>query len=166
MRLHSLRLFVDGRVRLVLLLAVVILAVESFASNVSVSTTTFQAQYGLVFDVISSFTALDQGFSNVTVSKIASSQPCLWVAGTTCNTALTSPHLQYSIALTLKTRPLLLTTYTITVRWTQAGGSSTQMGQLTVSVSALASSGQQMTFQFDTGTGSFTSLLSIDVTVS
>ncbi len=80
MRLHSLRISVDGRVRLVLLLAVVILAVESFASNVSVSTTTFQAQYGLVFDVISSFTALDQGFSNVTVSQIAS-PPALPMGG-------------------------------------------------------------------------------------
>ncbi len=166
MRLQSFPLVLNSQARLILLLAIDVLAAQSYASTVSVSTITFQAQYGLTFDVISSFTVLDREFNNITLPQAASLQPCLWLNGTTCQTTLTSPHLQYSLALTLNTPPLLLTIYTVTVQWSQNGGPQTQMGILTVSVSAVALAGQQMTFDFDTGNSSFASPLSINVIVA
>jgi len=143
-----------------------LLAVHSYATNVTVSSVTYQNQYGLTFGVTSAFTAIDQGFSNITSTQSASVQPCVWVTGTTCNTALTVKHLQYSVALKLKTPPSLLTTYTVTIHWSQVGGPSVLMGQLTVSVSALALAGQQMTFNFDTGGNTISSPMSISVNVA
>ncbi len=160
------RLIEDSQLRPVILLIIAALIVHSYASTVSVTTVNLQSQYALVFDVTNKFTAMDQGFNNVTLTQPASPQPCLWINGTSCNTALTAPHLQYSLVLTLNTPPTLLTTYTITVLLSQNGNPQTQLGQLTVSVSALALAGQQMTFQFDTGGTSLTSPLSVDVTVA
>ncbi len=165
MRLQSLLLMINSRVRLILIIAIAALAVESYASTVSVSTITFQSQYGLSFDVPSSFTALDQGLSDILLSQSASPQPCLWLNGTTCQTALTSPDLQYSLVLILDTPPLNLTTYTISAGWSQNGGPQTQMGTLTLSVSALASAGDKMTFNFDARTSSFTGPSSINLVV-
>src|SRR5213593_3610570 len=136
MRLHSPGFILDRRVRFIMLLTVAVLAVQSFALNIPVSTTTYQAQYGLSYVVTSNFTALDQGFSTVATSQLASTQPCLWVTGTNCLTVETQGHLQYSLVLNLNTPPALLTTYTITVQWSQNGGSQSLMGQLTVSVTA------------------------------
>jgi hypothetical protein len=160
------RLVPDRYLGIVLLTVAGMLAVHSYATDVSVSDVVYQNQYGLSFGITSDFTAIDQGFNNITSTQTASVQPCIWVAGTVCNTALTTNHLQYAIALNLKTPPLLLTIYTVTVRWSQSGGPSVLMGQLQVSVSALALSGQQMTFEFDTGGESLTSPMSLSVNVA
>jgi hypothetical protein len=159
------RLLPDRYLGIVLLAVAGILAVHSYATDVSVSNVVYQNQYGLSFGIASDFTAIDQGFSNITTTQTASVQPCIWVTGTVCNTALTTNDLQFSIGLNVKTPPLLLTTYTVTVHWSQSGGPSVLMGQLQVSVSALALAGEQMTFAFDTGGGSFTSPMSLTLNV-
>jgi hypothetical protein len=160
------RLFRDGYLRYALFIMTAILLVRSYATNVSVSTVALQDQYGLTFAIPSAFTAIDQGFVNITLTQTGSTQPCLWINETTCNTALTSPHLEYSVVLRLNTPPSLLTTYTVTIAWSQNGGSLIQMGQLAVSVPALALAGQQMTFTCDTGGTSLTSQMSVKVTVN
>ncbi len=165
MPLQSLLPLINGREGLILLIAIAGLAAESYASTVSVSTNTFQAQYGLSFDAPSSFTPIDQGLSNIALSQSASPLHCPWLNGTTCQTALTSPDLQYSLDLRLNTPPLTLTIYTVTATLSRNGGPQTQMGALTVSVSALASAGEKMTFVFDTGINSITGPLSINVVV-
>ena len=156
----------DGHTRYALFVVIAILLVHSYASNVSVTTVALQDQYGLTFGINSAFTAIDQGFSNTTLTQTASTQPCLWTNGTSCNTALTLAHLAFSLALYLETPPSMPTNYTITVSWSQNGGPSLQMGQLTVPVSALALAGEQMTFEYDTGGSSITSPMSIHVAVA
>ncbi len=160
------RLKPDRYTVIVLISLAGVLAVQSYATNVSVSNVTYQNQYGLSFGIVSAFTAIDQGFTNITATQTASIQPCVWVDGTTCNTALTVNHLEYALMLKLETPPLILTIYTVTVRWSQSGGPSVLMGQLQVSVSALAVTGQQMTFKFDTGGSSFSSPMSLNVNVA
>ncbi len=160
------RLFYEGYLRYALFIMTVILLVRSYATNVSVSTVDLQDQYGLTFAISSSFTGIDQGFGNITLTQTGSTQPCAWINATTCNTALTSPHLEYSVVLRLNTPPSLLTLYIVTVDWSQNGGPLIQMGQLTVSVSALALEGQEMTFTYDTGGTELTSPMSINVTVN
>src|SRR5215510_6964603 len=155
------RLKLDRTTVIALIALAGILAVHSYATNVSVSNVTYQGQYGLAFGIVSAFTGIDQGFSNITATQTASVQPCVWVDGTLCKTALTVQHLQYALVLQVKTPPLILTTYTVTVHWSQSGGPSVLMGQLQVSVSALALAGQQMTFEFDTGGSSFSSPMSL-----
>ena len=150
---------------LALVAAIAAFSVASFATTVSVSTTTFQSQYGVSYNVTGAFTAADQGFSVVPVAVAASAQPCTWASAGTCATALTGGHYKYTLTLTLNTVPGATTTYTVTVKWDQGTG-QTQLGQLTVSVPATATAGQVMTFKMDTGGTSFTAPLSLDVTVA
>lgn len=166
MRLQSPRFITNRRSMVLLLVVVGFAAAGSYATNVQVSSVTYQAQYGIAYQVISVFTARDSGFSTVSSSQLASLQPCVWVNGNNCTTTLTQADYEYSLVLILNTPPTLPTTYTVTVVWSQIGGSQVQLGQLTVSVTPLALAGQQMTFQFDTGSSSFTTPLSMGVTVA
>ncbi len=150
---------------LVLLGAIAAFSIASYATTVSVSTTTFQSQYGVSYNVTGAFTAADQGFSVVPTTAAASAQPCTWANSGVCTNALTQGHYKYTLTLTLNTVPGVATTYTVTVKWDQGTG-QTQLGQLTVSVPLTATTGQVMTFKMDTGATSFTTPLSLDVTVA
>ncbi len=150
---------------LFVLVIVSVISVASYAATVSVTTVTYQAQYGLQYNITSNFSATDQGFSTVPVTVAASAQPCPWATGGTCRTAQTNAHFRYSVLLTLNVVPGSTTTYTVTVNWDQGSG-SVQMCQLTVSVTTAAVVGQTMTFRCDTGSASFTTPLAVDVTVA
>ncbi len=150
---------------LALLAAIAIFSIASYATAVSVSTTTYQSQYGVSYNVTGAFTAADKGFQVVPSSVAASTQPCAWTNSGTCQTALTQGHYEYLLQLTLNTVPGGTTTYTITVKWDQGSGQS-QMGQLTTSVPNTATVGNVMTFRFDTAGTSFNTPLSIDVVVA
>jgi len=150
---------------LLLLTAVATFSAISYATTVSVTPTTYQSQYGIGFNVTGAFTATDQGFSVVPTTALASVQPCAWTNNTTCATALTQGHYEYSLQLTLNTVPAVVTTYTVTVKW-DLGAGQTQLGQLTVLVPLTAATGQTMTFNMDTGSTTFTTPMSINVIVA
>jgi hypothetical protein len=150
---------------LVLLGAIAAFSVASYATTVSVSSTTYQSQYGVSYNVAGGFTAADQGFAVVPATVAASAQPCTWANNGSCATALTEGHYKYTLTLTLNTVPGSTTTYTVTVKWDQGSG-QTQLGQLTVSVPNTAVTTNVMTFKMDTGGTSFTTPLSLDVTVA
>ncbi len=150
---------------LIPLVVIALLSALSYATTVSISTTTLQAQYGLGYDVTAAFTATDKGFTTTAATKAASAQPATWSNGGTVNTALVKNRYLYSLLLTLNTVPASTTIYTITVKWDQGSG-QVQLGQLTVSVPNTAVAAQSMTFQFDTGGTSFTTPLAVDVTVA
>ena len=150
---------------LALLGAIAAFSIASFATTVSVSTTTYQSQYGVSYNVTGAFTAADQGFSVVPATAAASTQPCTWANNGSCANALTQGHYKYTLTLTLNTVPGSTTTYTVTVKWDQGSGQST-LAQLTVSVPNTAVAAQVMTFKMDTGATSFTTPLSLDVTVA
>lgn len=150
---------------LLLLGAIAVFSVASYATTVSVSTTTYQSQYGVSYNVTGAFTAADGGFSVIPLGVAASAQPCTWLNAGVCRTALTLGHYQYKLTLTLNTVPGATTTYTVTVKWDQGSG-QTQMGQLTVSVPNTAVAAQSMTFEMDTGGTSFATPMSIDVVVA
>ena len=155
-----------GDPKLLLILATIaVFAIATFATSVSVSTTTYQSQYGVSYNVTGAFTAADQGFSVEPTAVAASAQPCTWANNGVCQTALTAGHYKYTLTLTLNTPPGATTTYTVTVKWDQGSGQS-QLGQLTVSVPNTATAGQLMTFKMDSGGTSFTTPLSLDVTVA
>ena len=150
---------------LALIAAIAAFSVASFATTVSISSTTYQSQYGVSYQVTGAFTAADGGFSVVPVGVAASAQPCTWLNAGICRTAVTLGHYQYKLTLTLNTPPGATTTYTVTVKWDQGSG-QTQLGQLTVSVPNTATAAQSMTFEMDTGGTSFATPLSLDVTVA
>jgi hypothetical protein len=150
---------------LLLIAAIAAFSIASYATTVSVSTTTYQSQYGVSYNVTGAFTAADQGFSVAPAAVAASAQPCTWANNGVCQTALTQGHYKYTLNLTLNTVPGSTTTYTITVKWDQGSGQS-QLGQLTVSVTNAAVAGQVMTIKMDTGGTSFVTPLSLDVTVA
>jgi hypothetical protein len=151
--------------KLIVLLAIAILAITSYAATVTVSTTTYQSQYGVDYNITSAFTATDKGFASQGLTQAASAQPCTWASAGVCRTALTAGHYRYQLTLTLNTVPGATTTYTVTVLWDQGGGQVT-MGTLTVSVPNTAVAAQVMTFNIDTGGASFTTPLAVDVTVA
>ncbi len=63
----------SGSLKIVALLsAIAIFSVVSYATSVSVSTTTYQSQYGVSYNVTGAFTAADQGFQ-VVPSAVAAS---------------------------------------------------------------------------------------------
>ena len=150
---------------LVLLAAIAVFSIASYATTVSVSTTTYQSQYGVSYNVTGAFTAADQGFSVEPTTSAASVQPCTWANNGACTNALTQGHYKYTLTLTLNTVPGATTTYTVTVKWDQGTGQTT-LGQLTVSVPNTAVAAQVMTFKMDTGATSFNTPLSLDVTVA
>jgi len=150
---------------LVLLGAIAVFSVASYATTISVSTATYQSQYGVSYNVTGAFTAADKGFQVVPTTTAASAQPCTWANNGVCQNALTQGHYEYLLSLTLNTVPGSTTTYTVTVKWDQGSGQST-MGQLTVSVTNAAVAAQVMTFHIDTAGTSFTTPLSIDVIVA
>ncbi len=150
---------------LILLGAIAVFSLASYATTVSVSTTTYQSQYGVSYNVTGAFTAADKGFQVVPSAVAASAQPCTWANNGTCENALTQGHYEYLLQLTLNTVPGATTTYTVTVKWDQGTG-QTQLGQLTVSVPNTATAGQLMNFHMDTGGTSFTTPMSIDVVVA
>lgn len=144
---------------------VVIISISS-ASTVSTTKTTMQAFYGMSNNIVNNFLAETQGFSVISPSSGATSQPCTWITGGTCQTSLTKNDYQYAVILIVNTPPSLLTTYTVTMKWDLGHGSGlVQVGSLKVSV-PVTTAGQSMTFVFDTGSNTYSDPRSIQINVS
>src|SRR2546428_13944270 len=69
----------SGSLKIVALLsAIAIFSVVSYATSVSVSTTTYQSQYGVSYNVTGAFTAADRGFQVATAGVAVSALLCTW----------------------------------------------------------------------------------------
>src|SRR5690349_4766595 len=90
---------------LVLIASIAAFSIASYATTGTVSTTTYQSQYGVSYNVTGAFTAAHGGFSVIPVGVAASAQPCTWLTAGICRTALTLAHYQYKLTLTLNTVP-------------------------------------------------------------
>jgi hypothetical protein len=149
---------------LVPLIAIAALSIGSFATTVSITTSTYQAQAGVQYVVTGAFTATSNGFQVVQATLPASATPTTWASGGTFNTALTAGDWQYSVTLKLNTVPGSTTTYTYTVEWNTGSGTS-QLCQLTISVPNTATANSQMTGLCDAG-ASFNAPSAITITVA
>jgi hypothetical protein len=158
------KLYVSKAVTGVLVL-VSLMAVTSYATSVTVTSTTFSGLQGALYQVTGGFSVFSKGFATAGAEVAASTQPCPWSNGGTCATAIAAGHFYYGIVLTLNTVPASTTTYTVNVYWSQNGGARALMGSLTVSVPTTAVSGQTMTFNFDTAGTSINAPIGIDVIV-
>ena len=150
---------------LVPLLLISTFAVVSFAVTVTTATTTYQAESGVFFNVVGGFTATSNDFVVVPSTAAASTQPCTWANGGTCQTALTAGNWQYSVTLTLNAAATASTTYTMTVQWNTGTGYTT-LGSRTVTTLATITAGQTMTFIFDTAGTTFNAPTGITITVA
>ncbi|MDA4124008.1 MAG: hypothetical protein OK438_00965 [Thaumarchaeota archaeon] len=148
------------------LLAIVVFSGVSYAASVNVTTNTYQGVNGVYYNVVGGFTAASNGFSVVQATGAASTLPCTWANGGTCQTALTAGHWYYSVTLTLNAAASPSTTYTLTVTWNTGAGYSTLGFALTVTTLASITAGQTMTFLLDTAGASFTAPAGIVVTVA
>jgi len=147
------------------LVLVSLMAVTSYASSVTITSSTYSGEQGVLYQVTGAFSASSNGFATAGAAVTASTQPCPWSNGGTCTTAITAGHFYYGITLTLNTVPASTTTYTVNIYWSQNGGARGLMGSLTVSVPTTAVAGQTMTLNFDTGGTSINAPISIDVIV-
>jgi hypothetical protein len=151
---------------LIPLLAISIFSVGSFAASVAVSTNTYQADNGIYYNVGSGFTAASNGFNVVQATGTASSLPCTWTNGGTCQTALTAADWEYSVTLTIAASAATSHTYTMTVTWNTGSGYSTLGSALTFTTPATITAGQTMTFYLDTGAATFSAPAGIVITVA
>ncbi|MDH2900131.1 MAG: hypothetical protein PXY39_04095 [archaeon] len=147
------------------LLAISIFSIASFAASVSVTQSTNQAVNGVYYNVAGGFTAASNGFQVVQATGSASTLPCTWSSGGTCQTALTAGDWQYSVTLTINSGATASHTYTLTVQWNTGSGYST-LGTLTVTTPSTITAGQTMTFLIDTAGQSFTAPAGIIITVA
>lgn len=150
---------------LVPILAISLFAVGSFATSVGVTTQSYAGQAGVDYVVTGGFTATSNGFQVVQSATTASTQPCTWSNGGTCNTALTAGDWYYQVTLTISASAAASHTYTVTVQWNTGSGYAT-LGTLTVTTPATITSGQTMVFQMDTGLTTFSAPAGITVTVA
>jgi hypothetical protein len=158
------RIFISKAVTGVLIL-VSLMAVTSYATSVTISSTSYSGVQGVLYQVTGAFTVSSNGFATAGTAVAASAQPCPWSNGDTCTTAIAVGHFYYGIVLTLNTVPASTTTYTVNIYWSQNGGPRDLMGSLTVSVPTTAVSGQTMTLIFDTAGAAINAPIGIDVVV-
>lgn len=147
------------------ILVISVFAVGSFATSVGVTTQSFAGEAGVNYTVTGAFTAASNGFQVVQTTTTASTQPCTWTSGGTCNTALTAGDWFYSVTLTIAASATPSHTYTLTVQWNTGSGYTT-LGTLTVTTGSTITSGQTMTFEIDTTATSFSAPAGITVTVA
>jgi len=150
---------------LVLIALIAISAGAVYATSVSVSTTSYQAQNGVYYVVTGNLAVQGNGFSVAQSSASASSQPAAWSSGGSAHTAITAGHWIYNVTVTLTSSTPANTTYTLTVMW-NTGSGYVQMGQIQFTTPSTITSGQSMTFTFDTGTTSFNAPDGIVITVA
>ncbi len=147
------------------ILAISILATVSYAVNVTVNNNNYLTENGVYYNVGTFWTAASNGFLVTPSSGSASTQPCPWVASTTCQTALNAGNWEFSVTLTINAGAATSTTYTMTVKWNTGGGYVT-LGTLQVTSPATITPSQTMTFLFDTGSTSITAPAGIIVTLA
>ena len=149
---------------LVPLIAISLFSVASFAANVGVSTATIQGQGGVLYNVTGGFTVSSNGFSVQQSTGSASTQPCTWSTGGTCQTALVQGHWIYSITVNISSSATVNHTYTASITW-NTGGSTTTLGSLTLTTPATITAGQIMTFLYDSGVTTFSAPAAITITI-
>ena len=154
-------------IRLVLpILLIAMFSVYSFATSVSVTSTTVQSQNGILYDVTGGFTVASNGFSVVQSTSSASTLPVTWSNGGTVKTALSAGHWYYSLTLTINSNAEAITTYTVTVTWNTGSVYSTLGSALTFTTPGTIVPSQTMNFFFDTGLTSFNAPTAITITVA
>lgn len=151
---------------LIPILAIAIFAVTSYAASVTVTQTTLQADSGVYYNVTGYFSATSNGFSVVQAASAASSLPCTWTSGGTCQTAQTAGDWFFSVTVEIYTGATASHTYTVTVTWNTGTGYATMGTALTVTTPATITNAQTMTFLFDTGVTTFTAPTGIVITVA
>jgi hypothetical protein len=141
-------------------LAIVAFAIVSYAASVTVTTSSYQSVSGVYYNVSGGFTAASNGFSVVPATGTATA-PCTWAPGTSCQTALTAGHWYYSVTITAAVGATLPT---VAVSWNTGSGYAS-LGSIAVA-SGTITTGNTMTFLFDTGVSTFTAPAGITITVS
>jgi len=148
------------------ILAISLFAVGSFATSVGVTTQSYAGQAGVSYNVTGGFTAQSNGFQVVVSTASATTPPCTWTSGGTCNGALTAGDWYYQVTLTIAASAQASHTYTLTVQWnTGSGYVNLGAGTLTFTTPATITAGQQMVFQLDTGSQTFNAPAGITITV-
>jgi uncharacterized cupredoxin-like copper-binding protein len=147
------------------LLLISIFSVATFAASVTVSTTTYQNESGVYYNVTGGYLAASNGFYVAQESWTQPTQPVAWTSSGTDNATITYGQWYYSITLTIQSNAATSTTTTVTVQWKQPGSGYTQLGQLSFTSPSTITAGQTMTFLFSTGSATFTAPAGIVITV-
>jgi alpha-D-ribose 1-methylphosphonate 5-phosphate C-P lyase len=164
-KLRSLKHFMPLKL-LIPILAISILAVVSFAANVTITTTDSQAVQGVIYNVNGGFTAATNGFQVTYSAATATSLPATWSNGGTVTTATVVGDWQYSLTLTITSSASASTTYTVTVQWNTGSGYATMGTALTVTTPSTITPDQTMTFVLSTGVSNFAAPVGIMITVA
>jgi len=151
---------------LILIAVIATLATAVYAgATVAVNTTTYQAQSGVYYVVTGNFGVTGQGFT-VGQTATATGQPCPWISGGTCTTAVTGGDWVYTVQVALTGSTPASSTFTVTLQWLPQGGTAyVTVGTLQFTTPSTITPGETMNFIFDTGSTSFTAPAAIVITV-
>ena len=150
---------------LILIAVIATLATAVYAATVAVNTTTYQAQNGVYYVVTGDFGVTGLGFT-VGQMATATGQPCAWISGGTCTTAVTGGDWVYTVQVALTGSTPTSSTFTVTLQWLPQGGTAyVTVGTLQFTTPSTITPGETMNFIFDTGSTSFTAPAAIVITV-
>jgi len=151
---------------LIPILVISVLAIVSFAASVTITTTTSQAVQGVIYNVVGGFTVVPNNFAVTYDAASATSLPATWEDGDTVTTATTFGNWQYMLTVTINAAASPSTTYTVTVTWNTGSGYTTLGSALTFTTPASITSGQSMTFVFNTGETTFNAPAGMLITIA
>ena len=151
---------------LIIIAAIAILSTVVYASSVSVTTSTYQAQNGVYYVVTGNFVVTGQGFTVGQTATASTPPPCPWRNGGTCTTAVTGGDWVYTVQVALTGSTPKSSIFTVTLQWLPQGGTAyVTVGTLQFTTPSTITTGQTMNFTFDTGSTSFTAPVAIVITV-
>jgi hypothetical protein len=154
---------------LIPILIISLLAVVSFAASVSISSTTYQAVQGVIYNVVGGFTVADNGFQVTDTAATPTTLPATWSDGGIVTTSTTVGNWQYSLTVTIPATSVALpsTSYTVTVQWDQSGAGYSPLGSFTFTTPAtMPLTAQTMTFIIDTGLTTFSGPVGLLITIA
>ena len=136
-----------------------------YAANITVTTTTYQSEFGATVSTANNLIATDKGFSVATSGASASGTTCsspVIFSGTpaTANTTITAGHFVYDVQVNSTSGATPNVKYNVTLTL-----ASTPYGPLCIQNAATPANGQRIDCKFDVGTTLPASPYSFKITV-
>ena len=146
------------------LVAISLFSIYSFASNATVTTNNVQSVNGVLFFADGGFTVESKGFFVAHKTSASSEQPTQWLDGGNCQTQLTAGNWYYFATLTITAKAQPNHTYTITVMANNDSGYAT-LGVLSATSPSTITPGQTMNLYFDTEMQNLSDDMAVTITV-
>jgi len=151
---------------LIPILLIATLSLVSYAASITATTVNTQTISGVLYNVAGGFTATNNGFGLTAVAATATTLPYAWTPNGVVTMATVAGDWQYTVTVTINAGAAASTQYTVSVEWSTGGSPYTAIGTgLSFTTPSTISSGETMTFTFNTGLNTFTAPAGLVITI-